>query len=71
MAGTLTLIHVRFGNNGSVVEIGERPNNLSAQEWFSVLSTKTSNAYQTLAGGRGVFRIAREMVDELKAAVLQ
>lgn len=61
------MIHVRFAPNGAVVEIGERPAAMSPQDWFNALSTKAGNAYQTLAGGRGLFRLTREAVDALKA----
>jgi hypothetical protein len=61
------IIHVRFAPNGTVVEISERPTALSPQEWFNYLSDKAGNAYQALAGGRGVFRLTRVAVDALKA----
>jgi hypothetical protein len=61
------LVHVRFAPNGTVVEISERPAPLSPQEWFNFLSDKAANAYQALAGGRGVFRLTRTVVDVLKA----
>lgn len=61
------LIHVRFAPNGTVVEISERPAGLNPQEWFNVLSDKAGLAYQTLAGGRGVFRLGRAEVDALKS----
>ena len=59
------IIHARFAPNGTVVEISERPGGLSPQEWFNVLSEKT-DAYQALAGGRGVFRLTREIIDSVK-----
>ena len=61
------LIHVRFAPNGAVVEISERPAPLSPHDWFFVLSAKAGDAFQPLAGGRGVFRLTRERVDALKA----
>jgi hypothetical protein len=61
------LIHVRFAPNGAVVEISERPTALSPQEWFNYLSDRAANAYQPLAGGRGVFRLTRGPLDALKA----
>lgn len=60
------IIHARFAPNGIVVEISERPAALSPQEWFNLLSEKAGTAYQTLSGGRGVFRLTREKVDALK-----
>ena len=67
MESQSVLIHVRFAPNGSVVEISERPAALSPQEWFNCLCDKVSDVYQTLAGGRGVFRLTRTVVDVLKA----
>ena len=61
------LIHARFAPNGAVVEISERPAALSPQQWFNYLSDRAGNAYQALAGGRGVFRLTRAAVDALKA----
>lgn len=60
------MIHVRFNNDGSVMEISERPPSASAQAWFNQLSRSTSDCYQALSGGRGIFRLARDKVDELK-----
>jgi hypothetical protein len=70
MSQTQVVIHVRFAPDGSVTEIGERPLSVGAQEWFNRLSVNAGNAYQSLSGGRGVFRLAREQVDTLKAAGL-
>ncbi len=61
------IIHARFAPNGTVVEISERPAALSPQEWFNFLSDKAGTHYQTLSGGRGVFRLKRLEVDALKA----
>lgn len=60
------LIHVRFAPDGTVMEIGERPKGVAAQEWFGHLSRNTQNSYQVLSGGRGIFRLTREQVDGLK-----
>lgn len=65
MQNTLTMIHVRFAPNGTVTEISERPQSLTAQEWFNHLSATAVDCYQTLAGGRGLFRLPPE---QLKAA---
>jgi len=62
------MIHVRFAPDGSVTEIGERPPGLPAQAWFNLLSDKALGRYQAYAGGRGLFRLPRELVQELKAA---
>lgn len=61
------MIHVRFAPDGSVTEIGERPEGSSPQDWFNLLSYKAASDYQALAGGRGVFRLTREAVDTFKA----
>lgn len=64
----LVIIHVRFVPDGTVVEIGERPEGLSPQEWFDLLSEKIGGTtYQALSGGRGIFRLTREQVDGFKA----
>jgi hypothetical protein len=67
MESQSVLVHVRFAPNGCVVEISERPAGLPPQDWFNHLCDKASDVYQPLAGGRGVFRLTRTMVDVLKA----
>ena len=62
------LIHVRFNPNGTVMEIGERPQGVEQQTWFNYLSEHTLNCYQALSGGRGLFRLPRTEVDALKVA---
>lgn len=69
MENGFVMIHVRFAPNGTVTEIGERPAGSSAQEWFNRLSQHTGNGYQPLSGGRAVFRLQREEIDSLKAAI--
>ena len=66
MESNKVIIHARFAPNGTVVEISERPTPLTPQEWFNFLSEKAGDVYQTLAGGRGVFRLTRAVVDRLK-----
>ena len=61
------LIHFRFAPNGTIVEIGERPQGLTPQQWFDVLSLNAIDARQGFAGARGVFRLTRERIDALKA----
>lgn len=68
MENSQVMIHVRFAPNGMVTEIGERPPGASAQEWFNRLSQHTGIGYQTLSGGRAVFRVTRAEVDSLRAA---
>lgn len=66
MESANVIIHVRFSPNGTVVEISERPQGLSPQDWFNFLSDKVGMEYQPLSGGRGVFRLTRAVVDALK-----
>jgi len=63
------MIHVRFSPDGTVVEIGERPPSMSPQDWFDRLSRNSGNNYQTLSGGRGLFRIASGDLQALKGAL--
>jgi hypothetical protein len=70
MDPNLVIIHARFAANGSIAEIGERPSGLTPQEWFDFLSDKVGGeTYQSLMGGRGIFRLTREQTDALKAEV--
>jgi hypothetical protein len=62
------ILHTRFAPNGTVVEISERPEGLTPQAWFNFLSDKAGDVYQTLAGGRGVFRLTREELTALRQA---
>ena len=68
MDDSLVMIHVRFANDGSVQEIGERPAAASPQAWFNHLSRSSHNAYEPLSGGRGVFRLDPAAVAQIKAA---
>jgi hypothetical protein len=62
------LIHVRFNPDGTVADIGERPEDATATAWFKYVSRNTRDRYQALAGGRGMFRVPRPEVDTLKAS---
>jgi hypothetical protein len=66
---TEVMIHVRFAPNGAVTEIGERPGACPPQDWFNLLTEKVGEQYQPLSGGRGVFRVAREQVEQCKQVV--
>jgi hypothetical protein len=66
MSDNPVVIHARFAPNGSIVEISERPTGLTPQEWFDFLSYAEATNYQALMGGRGVFRLTRGRVDELR-----
>jgi hypothetical protein len=62
-------LHVRFAPDGTVAEISERPPGLTPQQWFNRLTEATgAKTYQTFAGGRGMFRAARDQIEALKAA---
>ncbi len=67
MSTETVMIHLRFAANGSVVEISERPNGLTPQEWFNLLSDNAGDCYQAFSGGRGVFRVPPEKLEALKA----
>lgn len=64
-------LHVRFAPDGTLAEISERPAALTPQQWFNKLSEAIGmKAYQTFAGGRGMFKVARDQVEALKAAAV-
>ena len=65
------IIHVRFAPDGTVTEIGERPASLTAQQWFGKLTEKAGSTFETLSGGRGVFRLSGDEIEAVKAAELQ
>jgi len=67
MEDDLVTIHVRFAPDGSVVEIGERPAGIGAQEWFNRLSKHTGIGYQPLSGGRALIRLERVELESLRA----
>lgn len=71
MSLDVVIIHARFAPNGTVVEIGERPAALTPQEWFNYLADNAGDHYQALAGGRGVFRIAKADVEGFKASSIK
>lgn len=66
MSTDKTIIHALFAPNGSVISISERPDWADPQQWFNFLSNNTVNCYQSLANGRGVFRIAPDVLAALK-----
>jgi len=65
----LTLIHVRFSPDGCVTEIGARPQGIGPQAWFDHLSRTAGSTFQSLSGGRGVFRVTPEDLDGIRNAV--
>lgn len=68
MGNDKVMIHVRFAPNGTVVEIGERPASATAQDWFNHLSRGTLDCYESLSGGRGVFRLPKDQFESLKSS---
>ncbi len=66
----IAMIHVRFGSDGSVVEISERPTPLSPQQWFNELSDAAPTLYQALAGGRGIFRLGKSQLESIRSKAL-
>ncbi|WP_027571414.1 hypothetical protein [Bradyrhizobium sp. WSM1743] len=60
------IIHVRFGTNGRVIQISERPAKLTPNQWFDVLNVRASSAYRPLACGRGIFRLSRTAIEAFK-----
>jgi hypothetical protein len=69
MSSEIVMLHVRFSPDGKVMEISERPVESSAQAWFDWISLHAFDVYQALSGGRGVFRIPRDKLDELRAGI--
>lgn len=57
MARDTVIIHVRFFNDGTVAEIGERPVKFTDQAWFDNLAAAFIDCYHTYSGGRGAFRL--------------
>jgi hypothetical protein len=56
----MEMIHVVFANDGSVRKISGCPEGLTPQGWFNFLSRNTRDRYESLSGGRGVFRFEPE-----------
>ncbi len=59
------LIHVRFYPNGEISTIDACPDQLSSLAWFERLRSAATRHYQTLAGGRGFFRLPRGTFDSI------
>ncbi|MGA8172651.1 MAG: hypothetical protein WB816_17710 [Methylocystis sp.] len=69
MSSDIVNLHVRFAPNGTVSEVSERPAEISPQAWFDWVSLNSFESYQALSGGRGLFRIPRAKLEELRAGV--
>jgi hypothetical protein len=68
MANDKLILHVRFAPDGTVAEIAERPAGLDAQLWFKKLTETAGSTFETLSGGRGLFRLTRDEIAAIKAA---
>ncbi|CAN2534311.1 MAG TPA: hypothetical protein VIF40_03915 [Methylosinus sp.] len=71
MSDKSVIIHVRFFNDGTVLEISERPASLSGQEWFTKLTNAYAMDFMALSGGRGAFKLTPEELAVAKSAALQ
>lgn len=65
---TDAMIHVVFAPDGTVVNIAHTPTNVEPQKWFNFLTRNTTNAYEALSGGRGVFRLPNDDLGRLQNA---
>lgn len=61
------LIHVRYTPNAEIFFIDAKPANKSDRDWLNLLLDQAPDCYQTLAGGRGFFRIPRARYDAIVA----
>jgi hypothetical protein len=59
------LIHVRFRPDGQIATIDGCPEGVSLQDWYVRLRVAGTRHYQTFAGGRGFFRIPRELFESI------
>lgn len=67
MENAEVILHASFATDGTCVSIAEKPVWASPQQWYSLLCKLSVNAYEPLAGGRGVFRLSKERLAELKS----
>ena len=67
MSEDIVLIHLSFSNDGSVIRVSDPPPGATCQSWFDHLSRQAGEYYQTLSGGRGVFRIPAHELERLRA----
>ncbi|MET3352880.1 hypothetical protein V5F34_06135 [Xanthobacter autotrophicus] len=61
------LIHVRFHPSAEIFTIDAKPDELSQRDWFNRLYMGVPQHYQTLANGRGFFRIPRMTFEALRS----
>ncbi len=62
------LIHVRFMPSGEIFSIDAQPEQMQPKAWYEHLVMNAPQHYQTLAGGRGFFRIPRPTYETLLAS---
>ena len=62
------LIHVTFAADGTVVSISSKPESSGPQQWFNFLTRHTTDCYQALSGGRGVFKVPAGQLHDLQNA---
>jgi hypothetical protein len=60
------VIHGRYAPDGTILEIGERPDGVSPQVWFNLLCVKVPESAKPLAGGRIIFRVQPGPLETLK-----
>ena len=67
MAPSQIVIHAFYYPDGTIKEIGQRPEKLTGQQWFNFLCNKVPFAGQALSGGRHVFRLPATDLEALQA----
>jgi len=67
MAPSQVVIHAFYYPDGTIKEIGQRPDKLTGQQWFNFLCNRIPHAGQPLSGGRHVFRISPTELEALQA----
>ena len=68
MDASAILTHVTFAPDGSVAAISSKPEAAGPQQWFNFLTRNTTDCFQALSGGRGVFKVSAAQFPELQAA---
>jgi hypothetical protein len=63
----MVTVFVRFGPNAGVLDISDRPDGLTKEQWVKPLHTHAGDRYQSRAGGRGFFKISSAELERLKA----
>lgn len=59
---------VRFAPDGTVTQIGERPEGVAPQAWFNHLTRHAGDTFRALSGGRGAFRLGADRLEAARAA---